>query len=198
MRFLKRLLLTSLAAQLRLEAWLQQATLKASTPSPTQATEHGYILMLANARADLTYCQGIRKMFTRSTAVDFYLPVFAHLGEQAVLAKEIFALGGVNDNDVFGYQERWAEYRYNPSQITGLFKPTTTGNIAYWHSAQQFATLPGLNDTFIKDDSANVVTRNFAAGALTANQQLLCDIFFDMIVARAMPMYSVPGMIDRL
>jgi len=75
------------------------------------ATEHGYILMLANARADLTYCQGIRKMFTRSTAVDFYLPVFAHLGEQAVLAKEIFALGGVNDNDVFGYQERWAEYR---------------------------------------------------------------------------------------
>lgn len=99
---------------------------------------------------------------------------------------------------VFGYQERWAEYRYNPSQITGYFKSTTGGTIDYWHSAQRFTALPTLNQSFIQDDSDTVLQRNFAGGALTASQQFLCDVFFHMTVARPMPMYSVPGMIDHL
>lgn len=119
------------------------------------------------------------------------------LGEQAVLNKEIYCDGSAADNNVFGYQERWAEYRYNPSQITGLFRSTTTGNIAYWHSSQQFGSLPTLNATFIQDDSVTTLVRNFAAGALTANQQLLVDILYDMHVARPMPMYSVPGLVDH-
>lgn len=162
------------------------------------ATEHGYIIMLASARADLTYSQGLRKMWSRSTRYDFYFPVFAMLGEQAVLNKEIYCTGTLaNDEGVFGYQERWAEYRYNPSQITGLFRPTAAGNIAYWHSGQQFSALPTLAATFIQDDSVTVTQRNFAAGALTANQQLLVDMFYDFTVARPLPMYSVPGMIDH-
>jgi hypothetical protein len=153
--------------------------------------------MLANGRADLTYSQGLRKLWSRSTRYDFYFPVFAMLGEQAVLNKEIYCDGTSNDTNVFGYQERWAEYRYNPSQITGLYRPTTTGNIAYWHSSQQFGSLPTLNATFITDDATTVLQRNFAAGALSANQQLLVDMHFDFNVARPLPMYSVPGMIDH-
>ena len=161
------------------------------------STEHGYILVLASARADLTYQQGLRKLWSRSTRYDFYFPVFAMLGEQAVLNKEIYSDGSANDAAVFGYQERWAEYRYNPSQITGIFRSTSAGTIDYWHSAQKFTALPTLNATFIQDDAATVTQRNFAGGALTANQQLLCDFFCDMTVARPLPMYSVPGMIDH-
>ena len=161
------------------------------------ATEHGYIIMLANGRADLTYQQGLRKMWSRSTRYDFYFPVFAALGEQAVLNKEIYADGSANDALVFGYQERWAELRYNPNQVTGFYRSTSATPIDYWHSAQKFTSLPTLNTTFINDDAKTVLQRNFAAGALTANQQLLCDFFFDLTVARPLPMYSVPGMIDH-
>ena len=161
------------------------------------ATEHGYIIGIASARADLTYQQGLRKMWSRSTRYDFYFPVFAMLGEQAVLNKEIFCDGSAADNNVFGYQERWAEYRYNPSQITGLMKTTSAGNIGYWHTAQQFGSLPTLNTTFIRDDAVNVTQRNFAGGAATVNQQIIADILFSSTVARPLPMYSVPGMIDH-
>lgn len=161
------------------------------------ATEHGYIIMLASARADLTYQQGLPKMWSRSTRYDFYFPVFAMLGEQAVLNKEIYIDGTASDELVFGYQERWAEYRYLPSRVTGLMKTTTTGNIGYWHSAQQFGALPLLNDTFINDRSDLVTQRNFAGGALSANQQLICDILFTGNMARPLPAYSVPGMIDH-
>jgi len=126
------------------------------------STEHGYIIMLASARADLTYQQGLPKMWSRSTRYDFYFPVFAMLGEQAVLNKEIYVDGSANDNNVFGYQERWAEYRYLPSRVTGLMKTTSTGNIGYWHTAQQFSGLPTLNTTFITDDAITVTQRNFA------------------------------------
>lgn len=161
------------------------------------ATEHGYIIGLANVRADLTYQQGLRKMWSRSTRYDFYFPVFAMLGEQAVLNREIYSDGSANDALVFGYQERWAEYRYNPSQITGLFRSTAAGTLDYWHSAQRFASLPTLNSTFITDSSDVTLQRNFAGGALTASQQFLCDILFNMTVARPMPMYSVPGLVDH-
>lgn len=161
------------------------------------ATEHGYIVMLASARADLTYQQGLSKMWSRSTRYDFYFPVFAMLGEQAVLNKEIYADGSATDNEVFGYQERWAEYRYLPSRVTGLMKSTTTGNIAYWHTAQEFGTLPTLNTTFIQDDSIVTTERNFAGGALSEHQQLICDILFTGHMARPLPAYSVPGLIDH-
>lgn len=161
------------------------------------ATEHGYLIGLGNVRADITYQQGLRKMWSRSTRYDFYFPVFAALGEQAVLNQEIYCQGLAADVAVFGYQERWAEYRYNPSQITGFFRSTTAGTLDYWHSAQNFGALPALNNAFISDNSDITLQRNFSAGALTANQQFLCDIAYTMNVARPMPMYSVPGMIDH-
>lgn len=161
------------------------------------ATEHGYILGLANARADLTYQQGMHKMWSRSTRYDFYFPVFAMLGEQSVLNKEIYADGSANDALTFGYQERWAEYRYMPNRITGRFKSTAASTLDFWHTAQKFASLPALNSTFITDDSQTVTQRNFALGATSLGQQILADILFSGTVARAMPTYSVPGLIDH-
>lgn len=158
-------------------------------------TEHGVIIGLVSVRADLTYQQGLRKMWSRSTRYDFYFPAFAHLGEQAVLNKEIYVTGASADNDVFGYQERWAEYRYNPSQITGLFKSTSAGTIDQWHLAQRFTSLPTLNNTFIQDTPP--VSRVVAVGAAANGQQFLLDTFFDIKAVRPMPLYSVPGLIDH-
>jgi len=157
--------------------------------------EHGVIIGLVSVRADLTYQQGIRKMWSRSTRYDFYFPAFAMLGEQAILNKEIYCDGSSADTNVFGYQERWAEYRYNPSQISGLFKSTSSGTIDGWHLAQKFTTLPTLNSTFIVDNPP--VSRIVAVGASANGQQFLCDMFFNNRVARPMPLYSVPGLIDH-
>jgi len=157
--------------------------------------EHGHIIGFASVRADLTYQQGLRKLWSRNTRYDYYFPAFAHLGEQAILNKEIYCDGSSNDNSVFGYQERWAELRYNPSQITGLFKSTSAGTIDPWHYAQRFNTLPTLNSTFIQDNPP--LSRNLAVGAGANGQQLLLDAFFDITAARPLPMYSVPGLIDH-
>jgi len=157
--------------------------------------EHGYVIGIISVRADLTYQQGLRKMWSRNTRYDFYFPVFAMLGEQAVLNKEIYCDGSANDSAVFGYQERWAEYRYNPSQITGLFKSTSAGTIDPWHYAQKFASLPTLNSTFIQDTPP--LARNLAVGSAANGQQLLLDAFFDIRAARPLPLYSVPGLIDH-
>lgn len=157
--------------------------------------EHGHIIGFASVRADLTYQQGLRKMWSRSTRYDYYFPAFAHLGEQAILNKEIYCRGDANDNLVFGYQERWAELRYNPSQITGLFKSTSAGTIDAWHYAQKFTSLPTLNSTFIQDTPP--LSRNLAVGTAANGQQLLLDAFFDITAARPLPMYSVPGLIDH-
>lgn len=156
-------------------------------------TEHGYIIGLINVRADLTYQQGLRRHWSRSTRYDFYFPAFAHLGEQAILNKEIYCRGDSNDSAVFGYQERWAEYRYNPSEITGLFRSTSAGTIDPWHLAQKFTSLPTLNATFITEDPP--LSRILAV--TSTNKQMLADIFYDMTVARPLPMYSVPGLIDH-
>jgi Capsid protein (F protein) len=158
-------------------------------------TEHGVIIGLVSVRADLTYQQGLRRMWSRSTRYDFYFPAFAMLGEQAILNKEIYVTGQAADNDVFGYQERWAEYRYNPSLITGLFKSTSAGTIDAWHLAQKFTSLPTLNNTFIQENPP--ISRIVAVGSSANGQQFLCDTFFNNRVARPMPLYSVPGLIDH-
>ena len=157
--------------------------------------EHGHVIGLVAVRADLTYQQGLRKLWSRSTRYDFYFPAFAMLGEQAILNKEIYCDGSANDSNVFGYQERWAEYRYNPSQITGLFKSTSAGTIDPWHYAQKFTSLPTLNSTFIQDTPP--LSRNLAVGSAANGQQLLLDAFFNINAARPLPMYSVPGLIDH-
>lgn len=159
-------------------------------------TEHGVIIGLVSVRADLTYQQGLERMWSRSTRYDFYFPAFAALGEQAVLNKEIYVTGNsTQDNNVFGYQERWAEYRYKPSKITGLFRSTSAGTLDAWHLAQKFTALPTLGDTFISDTPP--VSRVVAVGAAANGQQFLFDSFFDCKTVRPMPLYSVPGLIDH-
>lgn len=157
--------------------------------------EHGYVIGLVSVRADLTYQQGLRKMWSRSTRYDFYFPAFAMLGEQSILNKELYVRGDANDNLVFGYQERWAEYRYFPSMITGLFRSTAAGTIDGWHLAQRFTSLPVLNSSFIVDTPP--VSRIVAVGSAANGQQFLFDSFFDIDTVRPLPMYSVPGLIDH-
>jgi len=159
------------------------------------ATEHGVLIGLVSVRADLTYQQGLPRMWSRSTRYDFYFPAFATLGEQAVLNKEIYCTGTATDDEVFGYQERWAEYRYKPSQITGYFRSTAAGTLDAWHLAQEFGTLPVLNDEFIEDTPP--VDRVVAIGEEANGKQFLFDAFFNVRQARPMPLYSVPGLIDH-
>jgi len=157
--------------------------------------EHGVIIGLVSIRADLTYQQGLQKMWSRSTRYDFYFPAFATLGEQAVLNQEIYVTGDTTDTSVFGYQERWAEYRYYPSRISSLFRSTASGTIDGWHLAQKFTATPTLNSTFIQDNPP--VSRVVAVGSSANGQQFIFDSFFDVKKARPMPMYSVPGLIDH-
>ena len=159
------------------------------------STEHGMIIGLVSVRADLTYQQGLPRMFSRKTRYDYYFPVFSHLGEQPILNKEIYCRGDANDDLVFGYQERWAEYRYRPSMITGLFNSRATGTLDAWHYGQNFSQLPVLNSSFIVDNPP--VDRTLAVPGSTLGDQFLCDIFFENRMARPMPMYSVPGLVDH-
>lgn len=163
------------------------------------ATEHGHIIGLVAVRAEPLYQQGLRRLWTRSTRYDYYFPVFAMLGEQAVRNDEIYCQGAAGGNDPlpFGYQERWAEYRYFPSMVSGAFRSTYATPLDAWHLAQKYTALPALNTTFIVDQTDTVLSRALAAGSLANNEQFLCDFFFDMQAARPMPMYSVPGLIDH-
>lgn len=161
------------------------------------ATEHGYIIGLAHVRTDLTYQQGLRKHWVRSTRYDFYFPAFAHLGEQPVYSREIFCSGAAADADVFGYQERWAEYRYTPNEITGRFRSTDPATIDIWHYGENFGTRPSLNNTFISDPSQTTLGRSLAVGAAANGEQILLDIAHRVTATRPMPTYSVPGLIDH-
>lgn len=154
--------------------------------------EHGYIIGLMNVRADLTYQQGLNRMWSRRGRFDFYWPALAHLGEQAVLNKEIYAQGTDQDDDVFGYQERYAEYRYFPNQITGKFRSSDPQSLDVWHLAQDFASLPVLNEEFISDNPP--VER---VVAVQNEPQFLVDTWMSLKCARPMPVYAVPGLIDH-
>ncbi len=155
--------------------------------------EHGVIIGLANVRADLTYQQGLNRMFSRSTRYDFFWPALAHLGEQAVLNKEIFLDGSANDDDAFGYQERHAEYRYKPSQITGAFRSTFGTSLDFWHLSQEFGALPTLSTAFIQEEPP--VDRVIA---VPSEPHILFDSYFKYLCARPMPVYGVPQLGNRL
>lgn len=157
-------------------------------------TEHGIILGLVNVRADLTYQQGIRRMFFRKSKFDYYWPGFAHLGEQAIFSKEIFCDGTAGDNDVFGYQERWAEYKYRPSRVSGAFRSSAPTSLDMWHFAQEFSARPVLNSAFINE---NPPLQRSLVVAGYANQQFMMDSLFETRMVRAMPMYSIPGVGSR-
>ena len=155
--------------------------------------EHGYVFGFCCARADLTYQQGINRMWTRSTVYDWYWPTFSHLGEQAILLKEIYATGDTEqDNSVFGYQERYAEYRYKPSVICGKFRSNIKGNLDVWHLSQYFESAPRLNPEFIEED---VPIKRIVA--VSSEPQFLIDIGFKYTTVRPMPMFGTPGLVDH-
>ena len=155
-------------------------------------TEHTLIIGMVMARADLNYQQGLNRMFSRSSRFDFYWPALAQIGEQAVLNKEIYAKADANDPLTFGYQERWAEYRYKPSLVTGQMRSNSTTPLDTWHLAQNFSSLPLLNAAFIVENPpvARVI-------AVPSEPQFLLDLYMDLKCARPMPVYSVPGLIDH-
>lgn len=156
-------------------------------------TEHSYIMGLMMIRADINYQQGLNKMWSRQTKVDFYWPALSHLGEQAVLSKEIYIDGTAGDETVFGYQERWAEMRYKPSLITGKFRTSDPLTLDSWHLAQNFSARPLLNSSFIEENPpvARVV-------AVSTEPHFYMDCNVDYIHTRPMPTYSVPGLVDHL
>ena len=158
--------------------------------------EHGVIIGLVNVRGDITYSQGQERYWAKSTRYDFFYPVLSQIGEQAVLNKEIYAQGdgATNDESVFGYQERYAEYRYKPSRITGLFAPKAASDIDEWHLSEEFSSLPTLGDTFIQSNTGTPLDR---AITVPSEPQFIFDAFFDMKCARPMPLYGVPGNLDH-
>lgn len=154
-------------------------------------TEHCTLLGLVSVRADLNYQQGLPRMFSRKTRFDYYWPSLAHLGEQAVLQQEI-RCDGVNDETVFGYQERYAEYRYKPSTITGIMRSNSFTPLDFWHLAQDFASPVVLNDAFIEENPP------MARVVITPEEpDVLFDGWFQFKNSRPMPTFSVPGMIDH-
>lgn len=164
-------------------------------------TEHGYVIGLVNVRVDLNYQQGLNRIWSRRGRYDFYWPTLAHLGEQAILNKEIFAQGddvkdsngNVIDNQPFGYQERYADYRYHPSIITGKLRSTASASLDVWHLAQKFDELPTLSPEFIVDTPP--IARVLAVQ--TGEPQFIFDSYIDCKCTRPMPLYGIPGLIDH-
>ena len=155
--------------------------------------EHGFVLGLLSVRADLTYQQGMNRMWSRRTRYDYAMPVLAHLGEQAVLRQEIYANGtDANDLVVFGYQERFGEYRYGQSLITGKFRSTYATPLDMWHLSQEFGTAPTLGPTFIEENPP--IDRIIA---VPSEPQFLLDSYIECKCTRALPMYGVPGLMDH-
>ncbi len=156
-------------------------------------TEHCVLLGFVSARADLTYQQGLPRQFSRLTRYDYFWPALSQIGEQAVLNKEIFYSNiGPTDTAAFGYQERYAEYRYSPSRISGLFRSDVAGTLDAWHLSQDFAALPLLDNTFIQDTPP--IDRVIA---VDTEPHFIFDSYFDIRCARPMPMFGVPGLIDH-
>lgn len=166
-------------------------------------TEHGFVIGVMVARYDHTYQQGLERFWSRKDRFDYYWPVFANIGEQAVKNKEIFAqgpsvkdsAGAVIDDQVFGYQEAWADYRYKPSRVTGEMRSQYAQSLDVWHLADDYSALPMLSDSWIREDKTNV-DRVLAVTSSVSNQ-LFADIYIKNRTTRPMPMYSIPGLIDH-
>ena len=158
-------------------------------------TEHGLIIGVMVARYDHTYQQGLNRLWSRKDKFDFYWPVFANIGEQPVKNKEIYAQGNTTDDEVFGYQEAWADYRYKPNMVTGEMRSAYTQSLDVWHLADDYSTLPTLSDSWIREDKSTV-DRVLAVTSSVSNQ-LFADIYVKNLCTRPMPMYSIPGLIDH-
>ncbi len=157
--------------------------------------EHGCVIGLANVRADITYSQGVERYWDKQTRYDFFYPVLAQIGEQSVLNREIwFSDSAAIDNAVFSYQERYAEYRYKPSRLTALMRPDAAGTLAAFHLSEDFASLPTLGDTFIQSNTRVPLDR---AISVPAQPHFVADFYFSMKCARPMPLFGVPGNLDR-
>lgn len=156
-------------------------------------TEHGYVLGIIRARGDVTYFQGLDKMWSRTTRYDFYIPALANLGEQAVLNKEIWVSNSsATDDGVFGYQERWSEYRYKQSRVQGKFNPDVSGALSHWHLAEDFSALPTLGQTFLESN-----TPMSRVQAVTTEPDFALDLRFNLKCARPIPVYSIPSLSGR-
>ncbi len=158
-------------------------------------TEHGFIIGLMVARYEHTYQQGLNRLWSKKSRTDFYLPVLANIGEQPVLNKEIYAQGTAVDDEVFGYQEAWADYRYKPSIVTGEMRSNHNKTLDSWHWADDYDTQPMLSASWIDEDKSNI-DRSLAVTSSVANQ-LYADIFVQNQTTRPMPVYSIPGLIDH-
>jgi hypothetical protein len=158
-------------------------------------TEHGFVIGVMVARYDHTYQQGIERMWSRKDRFDYYWPVFANIGEQAVKNKEIYAQGTDKDDEVFGYQEAWADYRYKPNRVTGEMRSTYAQSLDIWHLGDDYSALPSLSADWIREDKANI-DRVLAVQSSVSNQ-FFCDIYVKNKTTRPMPMYSIPGLIDH-
>lgn len=157
--------------------------------------EHGFIIGVMVARYDHTYQQGLDRFWSRKDRFDYYWPAFANIGEHAVLNKEIYAQGNSQDDEVFGYQEAWADYRYKPSRVTGEMRSSAAQSLDIWHLADDYSSRPSLSDSWIREDSGTV-NRVLAVSEANSNQ-LWCDIFVKNRATRPMPLYSIPGLIDH-
>lgn len=156
------------------------------------ATEHGYVLGLAAIRVDHSYQQGLPRMWTRTTRFSYYDPMLANLGEQAVLNREIYAQGTDKDEEVFGYQEAWADYRYRTNMVTSEMRSTYAQTLDAWHYADKYDSLPTLSSSWIKEGTENI-DRTLAVQSSNSHQ-FICNFFFDQSWTRPMPVYSVPGL----
>lgn len=157
--------------------------------------EHGFVIGVMVARYNHTYQQGLERFWSRRSRFDYYWPVFANLGEMAILNKEIYAQGNDKDNEVFGYQEAWADYRYKPSRCTGEMRSQAAQSLDVWHLGDDYSSLPTLSADWIQED-ANVIDRVIAVSQQNANQ-LWADIYVKNKCTRPMPLYSIPGLIDH-
>lgn len=156
------------------------------------ATEHGYVIGLAAIRVDHSYQQGLSRLWTRSTRFSYYDPMLANLGEQAVLNQEIYAQGNAKDEEVFGYQEAWADYRYRTNQITGEMRSTYAQTLDAWHYADKYTQLPTLSSSWIQEGTENI-DRTIAVQSSNSHQ-FLVNLYYDQTWTRPMPIYSIPGL----
>lgn len=157
--------------------------------------EHGFIIGVMVARYDHTYQQGLERFWSRRDRFDFYWPVFANIGEQAILNKEIYATGQDSDSEVFGYQEAWADYRYKPSRVSGEMRSNAKTPLDSWHLADDYDALPTLSDSWIREEPNNV--DRVLAVTMEVSNQLFCDLYIQNRTTRPMPVYSIPGLIDH-